>query len=83
MSNAIDKFSKYQVMYGPDDDETGIRGIRADAPKEIIDEFIEWYRDTHRYENGRKYNRTSAKIKALVIDVTDIRGPDRGRPQTH
>ena len=36
---------------------------------EVIEEFIEWYRDTHRYENGRKYNRTSAKIKALVIDV--------------
>ena len=71
MSNAIDRFSKYLVMYGPGEDGTGIKGIRADAPQEVIDEFIEWYRGTHRYENGRKYNRTSARIKALVIDTSE------------
>ena len=76
MSQAIDRFSRYLVMYGPDEDGTGIKGIRADAPKEVIDDFIEWYRDNHRYENGRKYNRTSAKIKALVIDVTGAPRPD-------
>lgn len=71
MSNCTDRFSRYLVMYGPEENGTGIKGIRADAPPEIIDAFIEWYRDTHRYENGRKYNRTSAKIKALLIDPGD------------
>ena len=80
MSKAIDKFSRYLVMYGPEEDGTGIKGIRADAPKEVIDEFIEWYRDTHRYENGRKYNRTSARIRALVIETSDREGFALSKP---
>ena len=71
MSNAIDRFSRYLVMYGPEENGTGVKGIRSDAPAEVIEEFIEWYRDTHRYENGRKYNRSSARIRALVIDPED------------
>ena len=69
MQSNTDSFSRYLVMYGPDEDGTGIKGIRSDAPKEAIEAFLEWYRCENRYENGRKYNRTSAKIKALVIDV--------------
>ena len=30
-----------------------VKGIRADAPTEIIDQFIQWYRENNRYESGR------------------------------
>ena len=46
------KFSRYLVI----DSGSGgyrIRGIRSDAPKDMIDEFVDWYRDNNRYENGR------------------------------
>lgn len=71
MDERIAKFNRYLVTYGPEDEQTGIKGIRSDAPEEAIEAFIEWYRDEHRYENGRKFNKTSKKIRNLVIDVDD------------
>ena len=47
------KFIRYIVI---DIGENGcycIKGIRSDAPEEMIDEFIAWYRRNYRYENGR------------------------------
>lgn len=47
----IRKYSRYLVI----DTEDGYRiaGIRADAPADVIEEFISWYRENNRYENGR------------------------------
>ena len=47
----IRRFSRYLVI----DTEDGYRiaGIRADAPADVIDEFVSWYRKNNRYENGR------------------------------
>ncbi len=56
-------------MYGPDEDGTGIKGIRSDAPKEAIDAFLEWYRCENRYENGRKLSLSKKRIRALIVDV--------------
>lgn len=47
------KFTQYAVYYGPDDYETGIKALRADAPEEAWNEYIKWLRDRNRYENGR------------------------------
>ena len=47
----IRKYSRYLVI------DTGdgyrIAGIRADAPADVIEEFVSWYRENNRYENGR------------------------------
>ena len=47
----IRKYSRYLVI----DTEDGYRiaGIRADAPADVIEDFISWYRKNNRYENGR------------------------------
>ena len=47
----IRKYSRYLVI----DTEDGYRiaGIRADAPVDVIEDFISWYRKNNRYENGR------------------------------
>lgn len=64
-------FMPYLVMYGPNEANIGIKGIRSDAPKEAIDAFILWYRDTHRYSNGRMLNANDARLRKLIIDVSD------------
>ena len=48
----IRRFSKYLVI---DTEDGGYRiaGIRADAPANVIEEFVRWYRKNNRYENGR------------------------------
>ena len=56
-------------MYSPEEDGTGIKGIRSDAPKEAIEAFLEWYRCENRYENGRKLALSKKRIRALIIDV--------------
>lgn len=61
---------KYLVMYGPNDDNVGVRGIRSDAPKDVIDAYVRWYRDNHRYQNGRMRPRYLVE-KEIVIDVAD------------
>ena len=47
----VRKYSRYLVI----DTEDGYRiaGIRADAPADVIEDFISWYRKNNRYENGR------------------------------
>lgn len=65
----VGKFNKYLVFYSSEEEETGIKGIRSDAPKEVIEDFIEWYRNTNRYENGRMRPLSDAMIRKLVIDV--------------
>lgn len=69
MDERVLEFNKYLVTYGPDEEKTGIKGIRSDAPPSAIESFIEWFRDIYRYDNGRKYNKSSKKIKNLIIDV--------------
>ena len=69
MDRTTDSFSRYLVMYGPDEDGTGIKGIRSDAPQEAIDAFLEWYRCENRYENGRKLALSKKRIKSLIVDV--------------
>ena len=69
MNETTDSFSRYLVMHGPDEDGTGIKGIRSDAPEEAIKAFLEWYRDENRYENGRKLSLSKKRIKALIVDV--------------
>ena len=46
------RFNRYLVIDAGEDGYR-IRGIRSDAPSEIIDEFIQWYRENNRYESGR------------------------------
>ena len=62
-------FSPYLVMYGPNEANVGIKGIRSDAPKEAIDAYLLWYRDNHRYPNGRMINANDARLSKLIIDV--------------
>ncbi len=69
MNGNTDSFSRYLVMYGPDEDGTGIKGIRSDAPREAIEAFLEWYRCENRYENGRKLSLSKKRIRALIIEV--------------
>ena len=69
MNGSTESFSRYLVMYGPDEDGVGIKGIRSDAPKEAIDAFLEWYRCENRYENGRKLALSKKRIKSLIVDV--------------
>ena len=64
-------FMPYLVMYGPNEANVGIKGIRSDAPKEAIDAFILWYRDNHRYSSGRMMNANDARLKKLIVDVSD------------
>lgn len=67
MDGRIDSFNRYLVMYGIHDDRTGVKGIRGDAPESAISEFIDWYRDTHRYGSGRKYDASSKRIRDLIL----------------
>jgi len=61
------KFSRYIII---DIGERGycVKGIRSDAPPEMIDEFIAWYRDNYRYENGRMRPEYIVR-RSLVIAV--------------
>ena len=47
----VRKYSRYLVI----DTKDGYRiaGIRSDAPVDMIEDFISWYRKNNRYENGR------------------------------
>lgn len=48
----IRRYSRYLVIDTGDGGYV-IEGIRADAPSEVIEEFVSWYRKNNRYENGR------------------------------
>lgn len=65
----VGRFNKYLVFYSSEEEETGIKGIRADAPQDVIDDFIEWYRNTNRYENGRLRPLSAAMVRKLIINV--------------
>lgn len=69
MIDEMRRFNRYLVFYGNDEGRSGIKGIRSDAPPELIDEFIEWYRDRNRYPNGRLRPKTASLIRELVIEV--------------
>ncbi len=49
----VKRFMRYLVIEIGENGGYRIKGIRADAPGEMIDEFIRWYRENNRYENGR------------------------------
>lgn len=77
-------FNRYLVCYGPDEGRTGVKGIRSDAPSEAIEAYIDWFRDTHRYPNGRKYNKDSRFVRDQIIDVGEgsrqTDGPTQRKP---
>ena len=49
----VRKYSRYLVIDAGSDGAYRIIGIRSDAPADMIDGFIEWYRENNRYESGR------------------------------
>ncbi len=59
------KFNKYLLFYGPGEQSSGLKGIRSDAPSEIIEVFLNWYRSNYRYKNGRM--RSKEKIAREVV----------------
>ena len=69
MDERIDLFRRFVVLYDSGENEVGIKGIRGDAPEEAIEAFIDWYRDKHRYPNGRMLSRSSKRIRSLIIPV--------------
>ena len=66
----VRSFNKYLLFYGPEDERSGLKGIRSDAPPEVIEDFLQWYRDNNRYPNGRMRPKDRV-FKELVIDVRD------------
>ena len=64
----VRRFNRYLLFYGPGEENSGLKGIRSDAPPEIIEEFIQWYRDRNRYPNGRLRPK-AAVMRDLVFDV--------------
>ncbi len=63
------RFNKYLVFYDEHDDQHGVKGISAEAPKEIINEFIEWYRELTRYPTGRLRPASLKMYTDLIIEV--------------
>lgn len=63
------RFNRYLVFYGEQDHSHGVRGINAEAPKEIIKEFVEWYRENTRYPNGRLRPLSSKMYSDIIISV--------------
>ena len=66
----VRSFNKYLLFYGAMDEKSGLRGIRADAPHEVIEDFLQWYRENNRYPNGRMRAKDRV-FKELVINVGD------------
>ena len=62
------RFNRYLVIDAGGDGAYRIRGIRSDAPSDMIEEFVGWYRDRNRYKNGRLRPKDVVK-KACVIEV--------------
>ena len=63
------RFNRYLVFYGDEECLFGVKGISSEAPQEIIDEFVTWYRETTRYPNGRLRPMTSKMYSNVVISV--------------
>lgn len=66
-------FVQYLIMYGPDEANVGIKGIRSDAPEDAKEKFFLWYRDRHRYDSGRMMNKDDPRLKLLIIDVSECK----------
>ena len=62
----VRKFSKYLVIDAGGDGAYRIMGIRSDAPADMIDGFIEWYRNYNRYENGRLRPVSIVRKKCII-----------------
>ena len=62
------RFNRYLVIDAGVDGAYRVRGIRSDAPADMIEEFIGWYRENNRYENGRLRPYGIVK-KACVVQV--------------
>ena len=62
------RFNRYLVIDAGTDGAYRIRGIRSDAPSDMIEEFVGWYRDRTRYKNGRLRPKDVVK-KTCVIQV--------------
>ena len=62
------KFNRYLVIDAGDDGAYRVIGIRSDAPEDMIEEFIGWYREHNRYENGRLRPKDIAR-KVCVVEV--------------
>jgi hypothetical protein len=62
----VRKYSKYLVIDAGGDGGYRIVGIRSDAPADMIDGFIAWYRDNNRYENGRLRPENAVRKKCII-----------------
>ncbi len=62
----VRRFSKYLVIDAGGEDGYRIVGIRSDAPADMIDGFIKWYRENNRYENGRLRPESIVRKKCIV-----------------
>lgn len=62
------QFSRYLILNTGEDGTYGVKGIRSDAPDDVIDRFISWYRENNRYENGRLRPEDTVR-RRLVISV--------------
>ena len=62
------RFNRYLVIGAGDDGSYRVKGIRSDAPPEMIEDFIGWYRENNRYENGRLRPREIVR-KLCVISA--------------
>ena len=62
------RFNRYLVIDAGADGAYRIKGIRSDAPADMIEEFVGWYRERNRYDNGRLRPKDTVR-KACVIQV--------------
>ena len=62
----VRKYSKYLVIDAGNEDGYKIIGIRSDAPADMIDGFIAWYRDKNRYPNGRLRPESIVRKKCVI-----------------
>ena len=62
------RFNRYLVIDTGEGGAYRVKGIRSDAPPEMIEDFIGWYRENNRYENGRLRPREIVR-KLCVISA--------------
>lgn len=66
----IRTFNRYLVV-GRGENGYELKGIREDAPESAINDFIRWYRENNRYENGRLRPEGIVR-KSMIIPVCDL-----------
>ena len=62
------RFNRYLVIDAGEDGAYRVKGIRSDAPAEMIEEFVGWFRERNRYDNGRLRPKDIVR-RACVIQV--------------